>query len=203
MKASSRSISPAARPPAARRADQPDADQHHRHRQHLPHRGPARQEAEEGVGLAEELADDAGDAVAHQERAGQPAEPHRARARRARQRVEHDEQHQAFQQRLVDLARDGAAPGRRVGKIIAQGSQSGAGRPQSSPLMKLAMRPSPSPIGTQTASRSAKPSSGMRLRAAEDQQRDDDAEHAAMEAHAARATLRGCADGCARYWPGW
>ncbi len=48
---------------------------------------------------------------------------------------------------------------------MAQGSQSGAGRPQSSPLTKLARRPNSSPIGVTTAIRSAKPRIGMRLRA--------------------------------------
>ena len=93
------------------------------------------------------------------------SKPNRARsAYAAREHIEHDEQDHAFQQRL-DTARSGsAAPGRPAGKIIAQGSQSGAGRPHSSPLMKLAIRPRPSPIGTHTAIRSAKPSSGMRWR---------------------------------------
>ena len=54
-------------------------------------------------------------------------------------------------QRLIDLARDVRGDsGRRVGKTIAHGSQSGAGRPQSSPLMKFAIRPSPSPIGARS-----------------------------------------------------
>ena len=112
------------------------------------------------------------------------SQPGRARSASPRQREHDDEQQQAFQQRLVDLA-GMARQARTPGKIIAQGSQSGAGRPHSSPLMKLAMRPKPSPIGAHTAMRSAKASSRMPLRRQNQHDRDADAERAAMEAHAA------------------
>src|SRR3546814_10421385 len=65
----------------------------------LAHGGAGQHEGEEGVGLAEELGDDARDAVADHEGAGdeagalQRAAPHHD--------VQHDEQHHAFQQRLV------------------------------------------------------------------------------------------------------
>ncbi len=52
------------------------------------------------------------------------------------------------------------------GKIIAQGSEGSAARPQSSPLMKLPIRPAASPVGTQGAIRSVTCSQGRwRVRA--------------------------------------
>ncbi len=51
--------------------------------------------------------------------------------------------------------------------------------------MKLAIRPSRSPIGATMAMRSAKPSTGMRFLRQNSTIGDGHAEHAAVEAHAA------------------
>ena len=64
------------------------------------------------------------------------------------------------------------------------------GRPQSSPLMKLAMRPKNWPIGSQGATRSASSSEVDAVGAREADQRQADADHAAVEAHAAVSRSR-------------
>ena len=105
---------------------------------------PANRKPRNGVGLAEELAGDAGDAVADQEHAGQQAEPraHASRAGRAAPSPSAAPRLPAAPGRAGSGWRGTGPP---VGKTIAQGSQSGAARPHSSPLMKLAMRPEPEP----------------------------------------------------------
>src|SRR3546814_15083515 len=58
-----------------------DAEQHHGQRQELAHGGARQHEREKGVGLAEELGDDARDAVADHEGAGDETENGRASCR--------------------------------------------------------------------------------------------------------------------------
>ena len=93
--------------------------------------------------LAHELDRAAEDAVANEE---QPE--HRARPR---QRVkfmggdaQDDEQHDAFEKRLIELARMARLIA-RAGNTIAQGTS--LTRPTTSALMKLAIRPKNSPMG--------------------------------------------------------
>ena len=86
------------------RGREADAGEHQRDAQQHAHGEPrAPQKAELGVRLAEEFADDAGDAIAERESAGDEAGPlERAGAHQQRQ---HDEQHDAFERRLIELAR--------------------------------------------------------------------------------------------------
>src|SRR3546814_18814666 len=88
-----------------------DAHQHHGGRQHLAHGGAGQHEGEEGVGLAEDLGDDARDAVADHEGAGDEA----GALKRAAPHTDcqYDEPHPAFPPLPVDLpraARAGAPP---------------------------------------------------------------------------------------------
>jgi hypothetical protein len=122
----------------------------HRHAQPLAHAHVEREQAEEAVGLAEELGDEAQDAVAGEERARHLAEP----ARLLAVDPEDDEEEHPLEQELVDLRRVARQREFDCGKTIAQGRLGSAKRPHSSPLMKLPIRPAAKPVGTHGATRS-------------------------------------------------
>ncbi len=104
------------------------------------------------IRFAEELAHDARHPIAGQEGAGEEPAP-RPQPWAAQQQLQQHEQHHPFQCRLIQLRGwRGTSP--PEGKTIAQGTS--AGRPHSSPLMKLARRPKNSPTGTAGATRSPK-----------------------------------------------
>ena len=86
-------------------AIRPDADQHHRRRQDHAHGQPvgAEEVAELLVGLAEEFDEDARQAVAADE--GAADEARRLQRARRGEDAQHEEQHHAFEQGLVELAR--------------------------------------------------------------------------------------------------
>ena len=174
--------------PPARTNNEPQSHQQHRDRQDLPHRRTERKEAEESVRLPEAFADDPGDGIASRGTRPSAGRIVRASPPAGTARTSRTNRTSAFQQRL-DTTRWGSAArtareptprrpsaqgfiarvrwlrgGMALGNTIAPGHQSGAGRPHSSPLMKFAIRPSPSPIGATMAMRSANPSSGMPLR---------------------------------------
>src|SRR6185436_8526860 len=79
----------------------------HREAQPLTHGEAEREEADEGVGLAEELGEEAQAAVTQQEHGGNL--PRRPRLRR--EPPQEGEQHQAFQPELIEL--------RRVARLVA------------------------------------------------------------------------------------
>ncbi len=103
MNASSRSISARTRGRGWARDHQRQAGEQHRDGQQLAHGGAGIQEAEEGVGLAEQLAHAAGDGVADQEGAGEEAEA-RADGLTPGQQPQQGEQQQPLHQGLVELA---------------------------------------------------------------------------------------------------
>ena len=74
------------------------------------------------------------------------------------------------------------------GNTIAHGTSVGA--PHSSPLMKLPMRPAARPSGTSGATKSVTSSQRLLRAAREEPQRDQHAEQAAVEAHAALPDVR-------------
>ena len=168
--------------PAVAPDDQREADRDHRQRQQLAHGQPAEQEAELDVGLAEQLGDDARDAVADQEGAGQAA----FRAGRARpERADRASPGTAARPpgRPRRAGSDGGARRRRPGTPWPRARRSAA--PQSSPLMKLASRPRNRPIGVAQAIVSPTSRSAQPALAGEQRARGHDPEHAAMERHAA------------------
>ena len=111
------------------------------------------------------------------------------RAEVVRQQAQHEEQHEPFERRLVELARmarrrlDVGVVQRASGNTMPHGTS--VGRPNSSPLMKLAMRPKNNPIGTAAVTRSPVLQRTDAVAARERPDRDDAADERAVERHAA------------------
>ncbi len=157
--------------------EQPEAGHDHRQRQQLAHRHPVEEQvAAVRVRHAHELDGEAEHAVAEQE---QP----RRRAARPRPRGEppqDDEQHQALEERPRRAA---MACSGTPSTTTAQGTS--VGLPHSSPLMKLPMRPAPKPIAGSGAVKSNTSASALAAPAGEQRERDQHADQAAVERHAA------------------
>jgi hypothetical protein len=157
---------------AAAQTHSSNAADDHRHAQPLAHAHAEGQHAEEVVGLAEVLGDEAQHAVADEEHAGHLP---RLRSLRAYSHSS-DEQQQPFQQELVDLR--GVARQHRAAlrKHHAPGQVGALKRPHSSPLMKLPTRPAARPVGTQGATKSITCQNGRRRECAQTTMRADHAQ---------------------------
>ncbi len=161
--------------------DEADAGEEERHRQQLAHGRAAPQKAELGVGLAEEFADRARDRIDRLRSADDQARPlQRAGAHQQRQ---HDEQQQAFQPRLIELARM-PRPAARRWETPSPTARRPA-RPHNSPLMKLARRPRNMPDRSDRAGDVAERQDRNAALAREQHHRHHAAGEAAMERHAA------------------
>ena len=175
----------AVRPGVARHRHQGDAGEHQRQRQQHPHRQPAPQEAELRIGLAKELADRAGDAIAERESAEDEARPlERAGADHG---GEHDEQQQPFEHGLVELA--------RVTRLRAAGRKHHCPRHVGRPAPQFAV----DEIGDAAEENSDRPGRTGQVPEREDRKaamacEQDDREHAAekaaVERHAAFPELQ-------------
>ena len=141
-----------------------------------------REVAEEGVGLAEELDEDAREPIDQREDARRAAGMLQ-RAIAVGGDAHGEEQHQPLEQRLVELARMAGQLGLVSGKTKAQGTS--VGLPHNSPLMKLASRPRPRPTGTEAAPRSSMRSRLVPMRRPIEDAGHHHAEEAAVEGHAA------------------
>ena len=149
-----------------------------------------------GIGLAEQLDDDARDAVADQEDAGEHGPRCPARAAASANQVMHREQHQALERRPRRAGSDAAAAGRRAGTPSPRARRSAG--PNSSPLMKLAIRPRNRPIGAAQATASPISRHGALRRRANSTQAASTPSSAAVERHAAVPDRERPPAGCCR-----
>ncbi len=161
-----------------------DSRERDRHAEHLAHGGLAdHQVPRNGIGLAEELGEDARRRIAEEEAAGQRPGAQAQFVDPPQQ--EHDEQQdEAFESGFVELARMARLPARHGERPSPRARRSGR-RPTSSPLMKLAMRPKNRPDRHRAAIRSPTPKKLSLLRQREQRRSRDHAEQPAMERHAA------------------
>ncbi len=161
---------------------QPPAHQDHRQRQQLPHRGPGEKEAEMRVRLAEELADDAGHAIAGEEGAREEARP-RADRLAAGEQHQQREQRDAFQTRLIQL--------RRMPRLGSAGREDhGPGHVRGDPAPQFAVDEVGEPAEEQPDRHHADDAVGEghpvdRVAARIEPGGDDHAQRPAMEGHAA------------------